>query len=1244
MSQESPEEEETYSGLPIWMLYLASQNRPPTGPVYRGFENVTDTSGIFFETSVATGQDESIQDYYQSGAAAGDYDGDGDIDLFFVRGDVGPPILYRNEGGLQFSEVTEEVGLNLPVVWYGSPAFVDLDGDQDLDLIILGNERVSAKIFLNQEGYFEALQTDSGLGAMQSTWASSPAMADYDGDGDLDLAMAHWGTERRTEVAAEETETLWRNDSVGAQIEFHPVSNLAGISPSIVTLEDPLVSATGLDYTLTPSFSDIDGDGDPDLLIAADFNHTQVFENLGTGQFANVTDVDVMIDGNGMGSAVGDFDGDGDMDWFVTSIAADAQTEPPSTISTLGNRLYENQAGRFVDVTSFAGVADGGWGWGACFLDMDNDGDLDLYHTNGWHSDRYGDFVNDRSKAFVNLGNGQFSERAASIGLHDTHWGRGVICADLDNDGDVDIAQLRYPKSGNIAENSIELWKNRAANNYLSVRLLGQPPNTQAVGAKLKMSAGGRDQFREVRLGNNFTVQNPLRQHFGLGETDTVDRLEVTWPTGVVTTVTDVQANQLLEVEEPPLAGVRVSVINAQGGGYYQPGDVIALQAPEPSEHYSFSHWSDNGGGGLADQFSALTSFTVPDQDVTVTAHFIAGPPLQQDVSVARRWNEALLEAIRNDFARPVVHARNLFHISAAAYDIWSAMSASGSSWLLGKNRAGYQCDVAIPASGSSKTEIEVALSEAVAELIRRRFAQAPGRARINRNVDSLIEALAVYGEYSLSDPALASAREFGLGVAECYSEFGLIDGSNETNDYINQYYAPVNPPLDPTEPGNPELLDFNRFQPLSLPEFIDQSGNILPSSPEFLGAEWGSVYPFALDPGNALIYERDGAEYSVYMDDGPPPQLGTGTDDFFHWGFSMVALWSSHLDASDGNMVDISPASVGNLGPYPSDWEGVKNFYKELEGGDKSPGHTVNPVTGAAYAPQMVPRGDYSRVLAEFWADGPDSETPPGHWFVILNSVTDHPLFEPQMEGAGPLLDTLEWDTKAYLALGGAMHDAAITAWSLKGWYDFIRPISALRAMAGAGQSSELDAPDYHPYGLRLVEGRIERVGPDDPLAGASAEHVGKIKLLAWRGPDFVGDPSADSAGVGWILAERWWPYQRPTFVTPPFAGFVSGHSTFSSAAATVLEALTGDPFFPGGKSEFDIPRDSFLVFEKGPTQDMILEWATYRDAADQCSLSRIWGGIHPPLDDIPGRIAGAAVGGVGFQYAKQLFETSGP
>jgi len=129
------------------------------------------------------------------------------------------------------------------------------------------------------------------------------------------------------------------------------------------------------------------------------------------------------------------------------------------------------------------------------------------------------------------------------------------------------------------------------------------------------------------------------------------------------------------------------------------------------------------------------------------------------------------------------------------------------------------------------------------------------------------------------------------------------------------------------------------------------------------------------------------------------------------------------------------------------------------------------------------------------------------------------------------------------------------------------------------------------------------------------------------------------DVAGVDWILAENWWPYQRPTFVTPNFAGYISGHSTYSRAGAEVLTYLTGDRFFPGGLGEFEAPKENYLVFENGPSETVKLQWATYQDAADQSALSRIWGGIHPPADDIPGRKCGIIIADKTFKLAEQYF-----
>ena len=622
----------------------------------------------------------------------------------------------------------------------------------------------------------------------------------------------------------------------------------------------------------------------------------------------------------------------------------------------------------------------------------------------------------------------------------------------------------------------------------------------------------------------------------------------------------------------------------------------------------------------------------------------LISPEVKGQQSVARQWNELLLESIRNDLARPTIHARNLFHISAAMYDAWAAYDQSATTWLLGKTHGGYTCPFdGVPSPNDVEEARRRAISYAAYNLILSRFEFSPEALATIVAANNLMSDLGYDPALTSTDYSNGDPANLGNYIAQSMMDFGLQDGSNEIDGYRNKYYEPFNPPMLPKDSGNPFIIDPNRWQPLFLDTFIDQSGNVIPVGlVDFQSPEWGNVIPFALRPADLSVYERDGNEYRVFYDPGPPPymqetDLEMATE--YQWGFNLVSIWGSHLDPSDGIMWDISPASIGNVTQFPTTISGLREFYKQLDGGDIGVGHDLNPKTGAPYPQQMVPRGDYSRVLAEFWADGPESETPPGHWFVILNYVSDHPAFEKKYRGTGPELDSLEWDIKAYFTLGGAVHDAAVAAWGIKGWYDYIRPVSAIRYMADQGQSSEAALPNYNLTGTKLVAGYIEQVKAGDPLAGTNGEHIDKIKIFSWRGPDYISDPLTDLAGTGWILAENWWPYQRPTFVTPPFAGYISGHSTFSRAAAEVLTLLTGDAYFPGGVGEFVAKKNEFLVFEEGPSVDVTLQWATYRDASDQTSLSRIWGGIHPPADDIPGRIIGEKVGIAAFNHSEKYF-----
>ncbi len=325
----------------------------------------------------------------------------------------------------------------------------------------------------------------------------------------------------------------------------------------------------------------------------------------------------------------------------------------------------------------------------------------------------------------------------------------------------------------------------------------------------------------------------------------------------------------------------------------------------------------------------------------------------------------------------------------------------------------------------------------------------------------------------------------------------------------------------------------------------------------------------------------------------------------------------SAELDTSDPTTIDIGPGARGD-NPL-----GTNN-------GD---GYDLNPATGTPYAANVVRRADFARIVTEFWADGPSSETPPGHWNVLANVVSDSPLLAARI-GPGAA-NRLKWDVRLYLALNGAEHDAAIAAWGIKRAYNGVRPISMVRYLAGNGQSTDPAGPSYDREGLPLVPGLIEVVTAASSAPGqrhaALSGHVGEVAVRYWRG----------SRGVGWDLGVNWSTYQRPTFVTPAFPGFVSGHSTFSRAAAEVMTGITGSPYFPGGLFEETFAPGA-LTLEKGPSAPVKLQAATYYDAADQAGISRIYGGIHITADDYAGRRVGSTAGKRALALAQRYFDGS--
>lgn len=578
-----------------------------------------------------------------------------------------------------------------------------------------------------------------------------------------------------------------------------------------------------------------------------------------------------------------------------------------------------------------------------------------------------------------------------------------------------------------------------------------------------------------------------------------------------------------------------------------------------------------------------------------------SGGPAQ---SVARQWDEEALAAIRIDLPRPPVHARNLFLTSVAMWDAWAAYDERATAFLHQER---------LHAANPGR-EREIAISYAAYRVLSHLYSLSVNAPTTQARLDARMRLLGLNPRFTSTEGDWPQA--VGNRIAAAVIAYGLDDGSNEAGNYQDSTYQPVNQPLVVKLPGT-TMADPNRWQPLALDFQQGQNGIPIPGKVQvFVGSQWNDVKPFALtrvDPND------------VYIDPGPPPQLGGAGDAEFKDGMAQLIQFSGELDPSDPATLDISPASYGD-NPL---------------GTNDGTGYASNPVTGQPYAPQIVKRADFARVLAEFWADGPTSETPPGHWNVIANNASDDPALVRRIGGTGDVVDRLEWDVKMYFALNGALHDAAVECWGVKRKYDSVRPISQIRYMGGLGQSSDSSGPSYDPNGLPLVPGSIEVITAASSAAGqrhaALASFIGEIALFAWPGQP--ADPTTQASPTTWVRAKTWLPYQRNTFVTPPFASYFSGHSTYSRSAAEVLAALTGSPYFPGGLGEYLIPANRFLKFEIGPSTDVRLQWASYYDAADQAGISRLYGGIHPRVDDFTGRIIGSQVGQGAWARALQYF-----
>ncbi len=519
----------------------------PQGPVALGFAftEVAREAGLRAVTTFGGRErNKYLLETTGSGVALFDYDGDGWLDVFLVNGTTleGFPKgqepashLYRNRGDGSFEDTTPPA-IRERTGW-GQGACVgdyDNDGRDDLYVTYYGQDRLYRNL---GKGEFEDVTARAGLVSSRSRWGTGCAFLDYDRDGRLDLFAANYiDLDLKTAPVPESGLCRYKGVLVacgppglpgGKNVLYH---NLGDGRFEDVSQRAGILNAGT--YGLGVTTLDFDDDGWTDLYVANDSNPSALYRNRHDGTFE---DVGVLAgcafsqDGKpqaGMGLAIGDYDHSGTLDIFKTNFAGDTST------------LYSNAGGGFCDDRTFAsgvGIHTRWLGWGVGFLDLDNDGWLDLFLTNGHVYPEVDQIAGEagykqRKVVYRNLGNGRFEDIAERLGppITTPKAGRGTAFGDYDNDGDVDVVV-------NNVHDTPDLFRleSRNAHHWLLVKLVGTRSNKSAIGARLRCVIGETVLVEEVRGGGSYISQNDLRVHFGLGDAARVDRLEVRWPSGL---------------------------------------------------------------------------------------------------------------------------------------------------------------------------------------------------------------------------------------------------------------------------------------------------------------------------------------------------------------------------------------------------------------------------------------------------------------------------------------------------------------------------------------------------------------------------------------------------------------------------------------------------------------------------------------------------------------------------------------
>jgi len=550
------------------------------GPSPVRFVDCTAASGVDFEE--VNGYGDGGWFYVEtlgSGVVCFDADGDGDLDLYFCNGAhlVGttqdpPPRdqLFRNDGHGHFVDATAESGLG-DTHYSMAACAADYDNDGDLDLYVTSFDEPNVLYRNDGAGHFTDVTAASGTAGNAAGTEGACAFADVDGDGWLDLFVGGCVEHSRTKNkpcrdAILDTKTLTRRYC--NPIDYQPIPDTLLRNRGDGTFEDVSVAAGVADHSgraLGVAFCDFDDDGDQDLYVANDRSPSELLINDGHGHFTDegmAAGVAVDPDGRAqasMGIAVGDYDGDGRMDFAVTYF----EKEWNGLYHNEGDHLFTDQAGP----SGTAGPSFSKLGWGTEFFDADLDGKLDWLVLNGHvhpnieqlrPPDSHDGYAQ-QPLFFLNRGNGQFENLREEAGpaLAARHTARGLAVGDFDGDGDLDVAI-------NSNHSRATIWRNespRADRHWLMVKTVGAAradlstgksgSNRDGIGARVIVHAGGQTQIREVHTGQSYFSQGDLRVHFGLGAATKADLVEVRWPSGRVSQLRDVPADQIVVIPEP---------------------------------------------------------------------------------------------------------------------------------------------------------------------------------------------------------------------------------------------------------------------------------------------------------------------------------------------------------------------------------------------------------------------------------------------------------------------------------------------------------------------------------------------------------------------------------------------------------------------------------------------------------------------------------------------------------------------